>query len=139
MRAANDVNNMTRNSPMKRTLICGALLCFFAALVGQQASAQKTANLTGSWAAVTRMPDRNINEQWTIQQSGDKLTGKVKTEQGELPFVGTIDSAGFIRIEVTAGDMVYKVRATLDNDSMDGSITIGNKEHIWAAKKSKSE
>ena len=120
---------------MKRALVLSAVLSFFAVL-GGQASAQKIANLAGSWAAITRMPDRNINEQWTIQQTGDKLTGTVKSDHGEIPFAGTIDDAGFIRVDVMAGDMMYKVRATLDNDSMDGSITIGNKEYIWSAKRS---
>lgn len=127
---------MTRKSLMKRTLLLCAVLCFFTLLAPPQAPAQKIADLAGSWNAITRMPDHNITEQWTIQQTGDKLTGTVKGDHGEVPFVGTIDDAGFMRADVTAGDMVYKVRATLDNDSMDGSITMGKKEYVWSAKKS---
>ena len=121
---------------MKRSRVLRVVLCFFAVLVVRQASAQKIANLAGSWAAITRMPDRNISEQWTIQQTGDKLTGTVKGDHGELSFAGTIDDVGFVRVDVKAGDTVYKVRATLDNDSLDGSITIGSKEYVWTAKKS---
>ena len=131
--------NMTRKRPMKSKLVLCAVLCFFAVLGAGQTSAQKIANIAGSWAAITRMPDRNINEQWTIQQTGDKLSGTVKGDHGEIPFAGDIDDAGFVRIHVMAGDMIYKVRATLDNDAMDGSITTGNKEYIWSAKKSSSQ
>lgn len=118
---------------MKGNLILCAALCFFSVLVARQTSAQKIANIAGTWAAITRTPDRNINEQWTIQQTADKLSG----DHGEIPFSGTIDDAGFVRVDVMAADTVYKVRAT--NDSMDASITIGDKEYIWSAKKSPSQ
>ena len=125
-----------RTSAQKKYRAILWLLCGLILLVSQAASAQKKANVTGSWTAVTKMSDRNITEQWSIQQSGEMVTGTIKSEQGELPFMGTIDDAGFMRVDFKAGEIVYKVRATLDNDSMDGSITIGKKEYIWTAKKS---
>ena len=130
---------MSTKSLRPKVTVSGAVLFLVAVLAVQQASAQKIANVAGTWVAVTKMPDRNINEQWTIQQSGDKLTGTVKSDHGELSFTGTIDDVGFFRVDIKDGDMLYKVRATLDNDSLDGSITMGNKEHIWSAKKFSSK
>jgi hypothetical protein len=122
---------------MKRALGVVAVLGFCAVIFAGQAAAQKLANVAGNWTTTTKMPDRNTNEQWTIQQNGDKLTGTVKGDHGEMPFVGTIDEVGFFRVDVKVADMVYKVRATVDGNSMDGSILIGKGEYLWSAKKSK--
>ena len=122
---------------MKKTQLFGLLLCLFALIAVRQAFAQKIANIAGNWSTITKMADRNVREQWTIQQSGSQLSGTVKSDHGELSFTGTIDDVGFFRVDVKDGDVVYKVRATLDNDSLDGSITMGAKEHIWSAKKLK--
>jgi len=121
---------------MKRTSVLLMVLCFFAVVFAQQATAQKLPNLSGNWTAVTRMPDKNINEQWTIKQDGDKITGTVKGDHGPMTFAGTIDNVGFFRVDVKDGDMTYKVRATLDEKTkdMDGSILIGAHEHVWGAK-----
>lgn len=126
---------------MKRTLGLLVVLCAFVGLYAQQATAQKGIyKVAGTWAAVTKMPDKNINETWTIQQNGDKITGTIKSDSGEYPFAGTIDDVGFFRVDVKVGDMVYKVRATLDKDTkdtLDGSILIGPHEHVWGAKLAK--
>lgn len=131
-----EVDRSRRMSPPNRYRALRWFLCVLTLLVTQAASAQKNSNVAGSWTTVTKMPDRNITEQWSIQQTGDMVMGTIKSEQGELPFMGTIDDAGFMRVDFKAGEVVYKIRATLDNDSMDGSITIGKKEYIWTAKRS---
>ena len=124
---------------MKRTSVLLMVLCFFAVVFAQQAIAQKVPDLAGNWSSVTKYPDKNVNEQWTIKQQGDKVTGTVKGDHGEMPFAGSIDNVGFFRVDVKDGDMVYKVRATLDDKTkdLDGSILIGAHEHVWAAKMAK--
>ena len=122
---------------MQRTAVIVAALCFTAVAFAQTISKQSIPSVAGNWAAVTKMPDRNINEQWALQQNGNRVTGTAKGETGELQIAGEIDEVGFLRVEVKDGDMTYKVRATLDSDSLDGSLTMGKKEYIWAAKRSK--
>ena len=121
---------------MKRTAILIGVLCFFVVTFAQVAPSQKVPNAAGNWDAITRTPDHHdFTEQWTIQQNGNKITAKVKTAHGELSVTGEIDEVGFFRVDYKDGDMTVKVRATLDNDALDGSVTIGKDEHLWTAKR----
>lgn len=96
---------------------------------------QAPANVAGAWTVTVRMPGRTVNEQWTIQQKGTGVTGTAKGEHGELPVSGTIEGA-FFRVTVKDGDKEYKVRATVDGNDMDGSITLGVGEaRLWFAKR----
>jgi hypothetical protein len=123
---------------MKRAAILLGVLCFFVATFAQVASSQKAPSAVGKWSVTTRMPDGNVTEEWTVSQKGDKVMGTVKTASGVLQMEGTLDNVGFFRVDVKDGDKSYKVRATMDKDSMDGSITTGvGKEYLWQAKKIK--
>jgi hypothetical protein len=99
------------------------------------ASNQSPAAVAGTWNVTIRMPGRTVSEQWTVQQKGTAVTGTAKGEHGELPVSGAIEGA-FFRVTVKDGDRQYKVRATVDGDAMDGSITVGvGDAHLWFAKR----
>ena len=102
------------------------------------ALAQKSASIAGKWDVTVRMPDKATTEQWTIQQKGNAITATAKGER-ELPVSGSIDGA-FLRVTVKDGDKQYKVRATVDGNEMDGSITYDKgKEYLWQAKRPKAK
>ncbi|PWT82681.1 MAG: hypothetical protein C5B57_08310 [Blastocatellia bacterium] len=102
-------------------------------------STQKLASVAGKWDVTIRMPDRSNSEQWTIQQKGSAITATAKGDRGELPVAGMIEGA-FFRVTVKDGDKQYKVRATVDGNEMDGSITYGTgQEFLWQAKRSKAK
>jgi hypothetical protein len=120
---------------MKRTALVLSLAWVVA--VTFNISAQKAAGVAGKWDVTIRMPDRSVSEQWTIQQKGNGITATAKGER-ELPVAGSIDGA-FLRVTVTDGNQQYRVRATVDGDAMDGSVTYGKgKEYLWSAKRSKA-
>ena len=124
---------------MTRTGCVVLLTCVFAALTVRVGSTQGSLGVAGKWDVTTRMPDRTVTEQWMIQQKGSTVNAKAKGEQGEALVSGTFDGA-FLRVTVKDGDKQYKVRATLDGDAMDGSITYGTgKEYLWHAKRSKAK
>ncbi len=107
----------------------------FAVGSAQFALGQAAASVTGKWTVTVRMPGHNVSEEWTIQQKGAAITGTAKGERGELPVSGTLEG-GFFRVTVKDGDKQYKVRATVDGSSMDGSITLGvGDSHLWFAKR----
>jgi hypothetical protein len=124
---------------MKRAAISIAVLCLFVGTFAQVATSQgKIPNVAGNWSSITRLPNNNnVTEQWVITQKGDKVTATVKGPNGDRTAEGTIDNVGFFRVDIKDGDMMIKVRATLDENSLDGSITIGKDEHLWAAKRQK--
>jgi hypothetical protein len=119
---------------MKTALV---LSLVWAVAVTCPVSAQKAAGVAGRWEVTIRMPDRSVSEQWTIQQKGSAITATAKGER-ELPAAGSIDGA-FLRVTVTDGNKQYRVRATVDGDAMDGSVTYGKgQEYLWSAKRSKA-
>lgn len=121
---------------MKRIAIRLAILFFVASSTAQLASSQ-TLSVAGNWEITVRMPDKNVSEQWVIEQKGDKITGMAKGPAGEMHALeGELNGVVF-RVDSRNGD-VYKVRATVEEDTMDGSVTMGNKEYLWSAKRSKS-
>jgi hypothetical protein len=122
---------------MKTTAVVLSFVCLCTLTWQRVASAQRPAGVAGKWDVTIRMPDRTVNEQWTIQQAAKAITATAKGERGELPVSGSIDGA-FLRVTVKDGDKQYKVRATVDGDAMDGSITFEkSKEYLWQAKRSK--
>ena len=110
-------------------LLCGALAA--ASIFG--AESQATAHVAGIWNVTVRKPGGAVHEQWTIQQKGTMVTGTAKAKQGDLPISGTIQGA-FFRVSVKDGGKEYKVRATVDGASMDGSIAygVGNEDLLFA-------
>ena len=123
---------------MRRTVRVLPLLCLLALTFQPDVSTQKAPALAGKWDVSIRLPDKVVSELWTVQQKGNAITATAKGEK-ELPVSGSIDGA-FLRVTVTDGSQQYKVRATIDGDAMDGSITYGRgKEYLWHAKRSKSK
>lgn len=121
---------------MKKAAMALGLLCFLVVMFPQRGSAQDVAKVGGTWDVTVRMPDSNVSEKWMLQQEGGKVTGTSKGPHGDLPLTGTVDNV-FLRVDVKDGDMTYKVRATVDADSLDGSITMGKNEYLWSAKRNK--
>jgi hypothetical protein len=114
-----------------------AVACVFASTFPRGVSGETPPTIAGVWEVTTRLPDNVISEQWTIQQKGATITATAKGASGELPVSGSIAGASF-RVTVKDGDKMYKVRATVDGDTMDGSITRGvGEEYVWHASRSK--
>jgi hypothetical protein len=96
-------------------------------------SGETPPSVAGTWDVTTRVPGKTITEQWTIQQKGATITAIAKGARGDMPVSGSIAGASF-RVTVKDGDDVYKVRATVDGDAMDGTITYGEgREYPWHA------
>lgn len=113
----------------------GAVL--FMLLVAILRADQKPASIAGKWNVTIRMPQHAVSEQWTMEQKGAAVTGTAKTEHGEMPVSGTLQGS-FFRVVVKDGDKQYKVRATVDGDAMDGSITFGvGDARLWFAKRAR--
>jgi hypothetical protein len=108
-----------------------------ATAVAAVAAARGNAKVAGSWNVIVHSTvDGLLNEQWTLQQTGAKVTGTIKGKTGELPVEGTIAGA-VLNATVTDGAMKYKVISTIadDNKGMDGTIHMGKHEYLIAGKR----
>jgi hypothetical protein len=110
--------------------------CVLTCLLRPAVAAERPPNVAGTWEVTTRLSDKVLHEQWTIQQKGATISGMAKGTRGDLPVSGSIAGASF-RVTVRDGDKAYKVRAMLDGDAMDGSIAypVGT-EYVWRAQRS---
>jgi hypothetical protein len=92
--------------------------------------------LTGAWDVTTTFADGRVTtERWTIEQDGNMITASAKGDQGEMLVSGSVEGA-FLRVTEGNGDSDYKVRASVDGDAMQGSVTLGvGQEYLWEAKR----
>jgi hypothetical protein len=117
-------------------LLSALLICGLAPIAYSQKD--KAPSVSGVWAVTIRMPDTSQTETWTLKQLGEKVTGTSKGGSADGTISGSFDKAGYLRVDQKVGDTTYKVRATMDADSMDGSITVAvAKEYLWQAKRTK--
>jgi hypothetical protein len=124
-----------RSNVMRRATTILVTCAALAGAIRMIGANQPNANVAGMWNVTIRMPGHNVTEQWTVQQKGTIVTGIAKGDKGEMAVSGTIEGA-FFRVSEKDGDKQYKVRATVDGNEMDGSITMGvGDARLWFAKR----
>jgi hypothetical protein len=124
---------------MKRRVFVLLLVCTVSFAFQRAVSTQAPANVSGKWEVKIRMPDSVVTEQWMIQQKGKVITATASSGGKQTPVSGSIDGT-FFRVTVKDADKEYKVRATVDGDAMDGSITQAvGREYLWQAKRPKAK
>ena len=124
-----------RKTAGRLTVAC--LLAMWSAHAALAQKIDKTADFSGNWQVTVRMRGKTVSEQWTIQQEGDKITGKIKGANGEVPVTGEVTLLVF-RATFKVGDVPHKVIATLHDDEMDGSVVVEDKDkqqYLWSAKR----
>jgi hypothetical protein len=99
--------------------------------------AKTVPNVAGSWdVQIYSTIEGAMNQRWTIRQDGNKVTGTVASNSGDLPLEGMLDGA-YLQATVRDGQKKYEVRATVVAKEFDGSIKINRNEFRLAAKESK--
>src|SRR5262245_44626642 len=118
---------------MKRTVPLSTLalkMLALAALVGAVAATggadDKKADATGTWKWVRKSPDGQESEATaSLKQEGNKLTGKVTTETGELNIQNGTVTDGNVSFEISSdGEIHVKFTGKLQGDSIKGKAEI---------------
>jgi hypothetical protein len=101
---------------------------------GWQANRYPT--VAGEWNLLTSGPGPQLRAQWSIEQNGAKITGRLKDGNGEFALAGAL-AGPVLRMEVTAGDRQEQVEATMDvfTNSMDGTLKINGKQYLLSARR----
>jgi hypothetical protein len=103
----------------------------------QIATAAPPANMVGSWnVTIHSTIEGLLTERWTVTQDGAKITGTVKTKNGDAKIEGSLSGAVFLG-SVTDGDNKYTVRGTAVGDDFDGTMRMGKNEFLMSARRSK--
>lgn len=108
---------------MRRLPISFLFLVLCATTVAAQSS-----NAAGTWDATLTSPQGTFNVQLILKQDGEKLSGVVKGERGELPIEGTTNGKDIKlkwTIKFQENDMLITVTAVLDGVSIKGTTDYG--------------
>jgi len=109
---------------MKHSYLASILLVLFSTvpIVAQ------SANAAGTWDTTLNSPQGTFNFQLILKQTGDKVTGIVKSQRGELPIEGTA-TAKEVNLKYTIkfqeNDMVITLTGAIDGSSMKGNADFG--------------
>jgi len=109
---------------MKSSYLASILLMLFFAVP----IAAQSANAAGTWDTTLNSPQGTFNFQLILKQSGDKVTGIVKSQRGELPIEGTATAKDVnlkYTIKFQENDMVITLAGSIDGSSMKGTADFG--------------
>ncbi|HKE59989.1 MAG TPA: hypothetical protein VKB46_24930 [Pyrinomonadaceae bacterium] len=91
-------------------------------------AAAQSPNSTGTWDATLTSPQGTFNVQMMLKQDGEKVTGVVKGQRGEIPIEGTLTGKDLklkYTIKFQDNDMLITLAGTLDGASIKGSADYG--------------
>ena len=129
---------------MTRRELCALLVAFVPMAFAGTLIAQHVAQLSGAWDVTISNPNGDpLRERWFMEQRGTKVTGTVRTQRGdEVPVEGTVDGN---KVNLTALPKTpngerreLKVTATVEGDTGQGSMRIGDSDRKWSAKRAGS-
>jgi len=125
------------------------LACLVAVSVAP-ASAQEAAkpadkpaavDVTGVWDITVETPNGAIENVGTLKQEGEKLTGTMASQMGEIALEGTVvgDEIKYvINIDMQGQQMAIAFAGKVDGDKMAGIFEFGGMgSAAWSAKKRK--
>jgi hypothetical protein len=125
-----------RNIASHLTVACLVALWLVPEAFGQKIEQQ--ADFSGNWQVTVRMRGKTVKEEWTLQQTGDKITGKIKSAEGEIPVTGEVNLL-VLRARYMSGGISHRVGATLHENEMDGSVVqeiadrSKQQQYLWSA------
>ena len=127
---------------MKRMVLGLAAILVLGLMVSGAALAQGNANVAGKWESKFTTPQGDtMTTTFTFKQDGDKLTGTVTGGRGgEAPLEGTVKGKE-VKFTVTRqtpnGEMKSEYTATVEGDTMKGSVVTPRGTRDWSATKVK--
>jgi hypothetical protein len=122
---------------MKR-LVC-ALSALVCALILSASATAQTPNVTGDWDVTINSPQGARQGKISFKQEGEKLTGALKNQRGEIPIEGAVNGKE-IKFKYTVKfqdqDLVITLTGNLDGDAMKGDADFGGfAQGDWNAKR----
>ena len=104
------------------------LLILFAILFAVPVAGQVAGTIGGTWDLTLTSPQGTFNVQVNVKQDGEKLSGVVKGQRGELPLEGTIKGKDVTLKWTTKfqeNDLPITLSGALDGSTMKGTADYG--------------
>jgi hypothetical protein len=108
-------------------------------LVAAPAFAQTPATVTGEWDVTINSPQGANTSRVAFTQDGDKVSGRFKSPNGELPFTGTMTGGELkfaFQIQFQGTPLDITMTGTVEAETMAGKADFGGMaEGDWTAKR----
>jgi hypothetical protein len=117
---------------MRRLLLVG----FVGLLALAAPSAQS--GLTGNWAMIFNTPMGTVDASAAIKVDGDKLSGTMSSQAGEVQFTGTAKGATFtltFDVQTPNGNVSITMNGEQNGDELKGTFDFGQGTGDWSAKR----
>jgi hypothetical protein len=123
---------------MKRILFLGIIAIGLLGIHVSGVNAQSK-TVDGEWDASMNTPGGPVAMKMTFKVDGEKLTGKVKSERGELAFTGTIKGSDInfsYDVDYNGNNFTLSYAGKVTGDTMGGTVSFGGYgEDQWNAKR----
>ena len=126
---------------MPRVLAVASLLAL-GACASPPAATEKPAvgpNVSGSWTLTVESPMGTRDSNAELTQTGEQLTGKVVSQRGEVPIIGTVkgnDVAFGMSVNMQGQSLQIDYTGTVATDAMSGTVKFGDfGDGKWTAKR----
>jgi hypothetical protein len=124
---------------MRKNAILLATIAMLALAFGVATRAQDAAKVDGNWELSMQGPNGSFTQTLTIQQDGAMLKGSAKGRRGDSPLEGKMDGNKIhftITRQTPNGERKMEYNGTVDGDNMKGTVSMGENEREWTAKRS---
>jgi hypothetical protein len=126
---------------MKR-MICAVSAPVCALVLAVSAMAQAT-NVAGDWEVTINSPQGARQGKMSFKQEGEKLTGALKNQRGEVPIEGEVKGKEIkfkYTVKFQEQDLVITMTGSVDGDAMKGDADFGGfAQGDWNAKRASAE
>jgi hypothetical protein len=103
------------------------------------AVAQAKVDINGTWDLTIESPQGTRNATAVLKADGEKVSGAMKRQQGELPLTGTLKGSDITlvySIKLQDQDLTITLSGKADKDSMKGNADFGGfAQGTWSAKR----
>jgi invasion protein IalB len=103
------------------------------------ATAATQSSVAGNWSLAIQTPMGTRDSTLVLAQNGNQLSGTMQSPRGEVPINGTIkgsEIAFSMKLNVQGADMNIDYSGTVQNDSMQGKVVLGQMgEGTWTGKR----
>jgi hypothetical protein len=117
-----------------RHLLAAALFT----IVGLTASSQAQSKIAGDWALLFNTPNGAIDASATFKVDGDKLTGTMSSQAGEISFSGSVKGDSFtfsFDVQTPNGNMTITMQGQQEGDALKGTFDFGQGMGDWTGKR----
>ena len=117
-------------------------LSLLAALALVVSASAQAVDVTGKWDVTFNTQQGALPGTMTIVKEGDKLTGTLSSQQGDVPISAEVKDKGvtiYASVQTNNGALQIVMTGTVDGDSMKGSVDFGGRGSAdWTAARTAS-